>query len=74
MKPLLNKRQAAEYLNISERTLDYFRQRGNLPFHVIGGERGKLVRFDERELEFWATGRNLEVTDDTIKKETDYDD
>lgn len=73
MKPLLNKRQAAEYLNISERTLDYFRQRGNLPYHVLCGECGKLVRFDERELEFWATGRNLEVTDDTIKTEADYD-
>ena len=72
MKNLLNKNQAAEYLNISQRTLDYFRQRGNLPFHVIGGERGKLVRFDERELQAWATGRSVDV-DDNNDKETDND-
>lgn len=54
MAKLLNKKEAAEYLNISPRTLDYFRQRGNLPFHVIGG---KLVRFVEAELERWALGR-----------------
>ena len=54
MTRLLNKKQAAEYLNVSQRTIDYFRQRGNLPFHVIGG---KLVRFCVDELEQWATGR-----------------
>ena len=54
MTNLLNKKQAAEYLNVSQRTIDYFRERGNLPSHVIGG---KLVRFDARELEQWATGR-----------------
>lgn len=58
MTNLLNKRQAAEYLNVSERTVDYFRERGNLPFHVIGGERGKLVRFIEEELHAWVTGRS----------------
>ncbi len=55
MTNLLNKRQAAEYLNISERTLDYFRQRGGLPSHIIGG---KLVRFIEEELRDWVTGRS----------------
>ncbi|MBR5710426.1 MAG: helix-turn-helix domain-containing protein [Thermoguttaceae bacterium] len=55
MTHLLNKREAAEYLNISPRTLDYFRERGGLPSHIIGG---KLVRFDARELERWATGRS----------------
>ena len=67
MKQLLDKRQAAEYLNVSQRTLDYFRQRENLPFHVIGG---KLIRFDERELEQWALGRNAGAgSDNDSKKE-----
>ena len=54
MEKLLNKKEAAAYLNVSQRTLDYFRQRGNLPCHIIGG---KLVRFRVDELEQWATGR-----------------
>lgn len=61
MTHLLNKKQAAEYLNVSQRTVDYFRERGNLPSHVIGG---KLIRFDERELEQWALGRNAGVDKD----------
>lgn len=55
MTRLLNKKEAAEYLNVKVRTIDYFRERRNLPFHIIGG---KLVRFDERELEQWALGQN----------------
>lgn len=58
MTRLLNKKQAAEYLNVSQRTIDYFRERGNLPFHVIGG---KLVRFRADELERWATGRSSDT-------------
>ena len=61
MTNLLNKRQAAEYLNISERTLDYFRQRGGLPSHIIGG---KLVRFDARELEAWVLGNKVSSGND----------
>ena len=53
MTRLLNKREAAEYLNISPRTLDYFRERGGLPSHVVGG---KLVRFFESELRDWVLG------------------
>ncbi len=62
MTHLLNKKQAAEYLNVSQRTLDYFRERGGLPSHTIGG---KLVRFDERELEQWALGRKPGAGSDT---------
>ena len=69
MKQLLDKKQAAEFLGVSVRTVDYFRTRGNLPFHVIGGERGKLVRFDARELEQWATGRSTD-NDSNDKEET----
>lgn len=55
VQKLLSKKEAAQYLGISQRTLDIFRQRENLPSHVIGG---KLVRFVEAELERWALGRN----------------
>ncbi len=68
MTRLLNKKEAAEYLNVSQRTLDYFRERGNLPFHIIGG---KLVRFRADELEQWATGRTTNNTDK--EKETEND-
>lgn len=67
MTNLLDKAQAAQYLGVSQRTVDYFRERGNLPFHIIGG---KLVRFDPRELEQWATGR---TTNTDNSKETDND-
>ena len=63
---LLNKKEAAEYLNISERTVDYFRTRGNLPFHIIGG---KLVRFDLRELERWALGKETDKDEGQTKEE-----
>lgn len=64
MTNLLDKKQAAQYLGVSLRTLDYFRQRENLPFHVIGG---KLIRFDETELERWALGRDR--SNDSNEKE-----
>lgn len=54
MTNLLDKKQAAQYLGVSLRTIDYFRTRENLPFHVIGG---KLIRFAADELECWALGR-----------------
>ena len=63
---LLNKKEAAAYLNISERTVDYFRTRGNLPFHIIGG---KLVRFDLRELERWALGKETDKDEGQTKEE-----
>ena len=68
MKPLLDKKQAAAYLNISERTLDYLRAKGNLPFHIVGGASGKLVRFDEGELRDWILGRTTD-TDNKDNKE-----
>ena len=62
---LLDKAQAAEFLGVSVRTVDYFRTRGNLPFHIIGG---KLVRFDVRELERWALGREVSTDNDKDKQ------
>lgn len=55
MKPLLDKKQAARLLGVCERSLDYFRTRENLPYHIIGG---KLIRFSEDEIEQWAIGRD----------------
>ena len=55
MKELLNKQQAAQLLGVSVRSIDNFRQSGNLPFHRLPGSR--VVRFDRAELEEWATGR-----------------
>ena len=63
MKNLLNKKEAAERLRISVRTLDSLRQRGNLPSHTIGNQ----VRFDETELDKWALGRDR--SNDSNEKE-----
>lgn len=60
MTKILTKKQAAQYLGISERTIDSYRERGIIPSHVIGG---KLVRFFEDELESWV--RNCDVTSTT---------
>lgn len=65
MKNLLDKAQAAQYLGVSARTIDYFRTRGNLPFHIIGG---KLVRFDARELEAWALGREVSTDNEQMEE------
>lgn len=65
MTNLLDKAQAAQYLGVSQRTVDYFRTRGNLPFHIIGG---KLVRFDARELERWALGRETSTDNEQMEE------
>ena len=58
MERMLDKKEAAAFLNVSQRTVDYFRVKGNLPFHIVGGASGKLVRFFESELRDWVTGRS----------------
>jgi excisionase family DNA binding protein len=55
MTELLSKQQAAALLGVSVRSIDNYRQSGNLPFHRLPGSR--VVRFDKEELERWATGR-----------------
>ncbi|MBQ6615699.1 MAG: helix-turn-helix domain-containing protein [Thermoguttaceae bacterium] len=65
MTRLLNKREAAEYLNISPRTLDYFRERGGLSSHVVDG---KLVRFFESELRDWVLGNKAGSGNDNNKQ------
>ena len=61
MEKLLDKKQAADYLGISIRSIDYFRTKGDLPFHVLNG---KLVRFVPRELEAWVLGNKVSSGND----------
>ena len=72
MERMLDKKEAAAFLNVSQRTVDYFRVKGNLPFHIVGGASGKLVRFFESELRDWVTGRNTDKDnkDSNNKEET----
>lgn len=69
MEKLLDKREAADYLGISIRSVDYFRTKGDLPFHVLNG---KLVRFVPRELEAWVLGNKAGSGNDNeqAKEET----
>ena len=69
MERMLDKKEAAEFLNVSQRTVDYFRSRGNLPFHIVGGASGKLVRFFESELRDWVTGRSSGNDNEQAKEE-----
>ena len=55
MSKVLNKREAAQLLGISIRTIDSYRERGIIPSHNPGG---KLVRFFEDELLEWLRGCN----------------
>ena len=64
MNKLLCKKEAAALLNVSVRTLDYLRQNKNLPCHVIG----RQIRFDERELERWALGRDTSSGDNEMEE------
>lgn len=45
---LLDKREAAQYLGLSVRTVDYYIQKRLLPFYKIGG---KTVRFKLSDLD-----------------------
>jgi excisionase family DNA binding protein len=45
---LLDKREAATYLGLSPRTIDYYIQKRLLPFYKIGG---KTVRFRLSDLD-----------------------
>lgn len=69
MEQMMDKKQAAAFLNVSQRTVDYFRVKGGLPFHIVGGASGKLVRFFESELRDWVTGRNTDKDNEQAKEE-----
>lgn len=53
MEDLLDTKQAAKFVGLSESTLNQYRVSGRGPrFIRLGGSR--LVRYDRRELETWA--------------------
>lgn len=54
---LVNSRDAARLLAISERTVFQLRKDGQLPFCKLGG----AVRFDRRALLDWVTAKNQNV-------------
>lgn len=57
----IDKKEAAEFLQLSERSIDYFRKDGNLPSHVTPG--GGRVLFLKSELFQWLTGRKPETAE-----------
>ncbi|MBQ3351381.1 MAG: helix-turn-helix domain-containing protein [Thermoguttaceae bacterium] len=65
MMKLLDANEAAQYLNITVRTVEYFRVFGNLPYHVIDG---KLIRFDADELKNWFLGRDHDSNNNKRKE------
>lgn len=55
MKRLLNANEAAQYLSISVRTVEYLRLSASLPYHVFEGWQ---ILFDPDELKNWALERD----------------
>ena len=52
---LLNKRQIGEYLQCSQRQIDYLREQG-LPFICLGGR----IRFDLDNVKQWVKNREVQ--------------
>lgn len=53
---LLGKKDVAEMLGVSVRSVDTYRQTAGLPFIVVGG--GKLVRFREQDVIDWISRKD----------------
>ena len=53
---LLTKKEVAEMLGVSVRSVDSYRQSAGLPFIVIGG--AKLVRFQEQAVLDWISQKD----------------
>lgn len=58
----LTKAQAQTYTGLSERTLDYARERGELPFFRVG----KRVLFKRSEIDAWLEKHRVGVDLDAI--------
>lgn len=58
MSSILNAKQASELLNINLFTLYSLSRRKQIPTIRIG----KLVRYDERELEAWIEQKKIKTT------------
>lgn len=62
MTNLLTIKQAAEYMQLSERQLWLLIEKENLPTLVVGGtEKKKTRRIDPAQLREWITNRNKKV-------------
>ncbi|WP_417490345.1 helix-turn-helix transcriptional regulator [Maricaulis sp.] len=60
--PLLRERDAADYIGVSDYTLQKWRWRGNGPRFVrIGGPHGRAIRYRKRDLDAYI-GQNLVAT------------
>ena len=54
----LTKRVAAGYLSLSERSLDYARQRGEVPFFRVGAR----VLFKREDLDRWMQRKRIAIS------------
>lgn len=55
LQPIFNKRQAADYYNVSVRTIENWLSKGYLPYYKIG----KMIRIPMQEAEFLMRERCL---------------
>ncbi len=59
MKPLLNQKQVATLLNVSQATVSRLVKAGGIPYiFITGGTRKQTVRFVEEQVERWITKRS----------------
>ena len=54
MTKILTKKEVAEKLRVSERTIDNLRKNQGLPYATVGG----LIRFTEEDINAWLQGQN----------------
>ena len=62
MPQFLTKKDVADLLKVSTRSIDYYREKCSLPSHILAG---KLVRFVESEVLQWAGVPTSEVVPET---------
>ena len=65
MPPILNQKQTAKLLTLSERTLERLRVAGTGPRFVRAG---RSIRYRETDLEAWIASRVVGSTSEEIKQ------
>jgi excisionase family DNA binding protein len=60
VKRWLNKKEAAEYLGLSEMTLRREMAEGRLPYHKFGDAQSAPVKFDVGDLDAWWKAKRVE--------------